>query len=95
MGLGKTLAMLMAIASSKQTAEIHRETFFQDQRRLVPSKGTLVVVTSRRKLSGSSSLQCRILTCKLASEVFEVWRTEIEEYIDHAKQEIKNAWIAH
>lgn len=56
MGLGKTLTMLMAIASSKRAAERHSETYVQDQRQLFPTKGTLVVVTSRRKLSRSSSL---------------------------------------
>lgn len=56
MGLGKTLTMLMVIASSKKAAERYGETYVHDQRRLVPIKGTLVVVTSRRKLNGSSSL---------------------------------------
>lgn len=56
MGLGKTLTMLMAIVLSKKAAERYGETNVQDQRQLVPTKGTLVVVTSRRKLSGSSSL---------------------------------------
>lgn len=54
MGLGKTLTMLMAIASSKKASERYGETYVQDQRKLCPTKGTLVVVTSRLKLSGSS-----------------------------------------
>lgn len=48
--------MLAVVASSKKTAEIHSENYFQDQRKLIPSKGTLVVVTSRRKFRGFSSL---------------------------------------
>lgn len=48
--------MLAVVASSKKTAQIHCENYFQNQRRLNPAKGTLVVVTSRRKSSGFSSL---------------------------------------
>lgn len=55
MGLGKTLTMLAVIASSKKTAEIYGEDYFQDQRRLIPARGTLVVVTSRRRFRGVSS----------------------------------------
>lgn len=56
MGLGKTLTMLTAVASSKKAAERHCEMYIQGQRQLAPTKGTLVVVTSRRKLSGPSCL---------------------------------------
>lgn len=47
--------MLAVIASSKRTAETYNENYFQDQRRLIPARGTLVVVTSRRKFSRVSS----------------------------------------
>lgn len=53
MGLGKTLTMLAAVGSSKKAAEGYYETYIQGPRQLVPSKGTLVVVTSRRMLSES------------------------------------------
>lgn len=56
MGLGKTLTMLAVVASSMKTAEAYNENYFQDQRRLIPARGTLVVVTSRRKSRGFSSL---------------------------------------
>lgn len=59
MGLGKSLAMLAAVASSKKAAEIHCETYVQGQRQLVPTKGTLVVVTSRRKLNRPLCVQYR------------------------------------
>lgn len=84
MGLGKTLSMLTAIALSKEAAGRHCETYFQDQKQLVPAKGTLVVVTSRRKLSGSScpSVHCpKPLTYKLASEILEVWKNEAERCV--------------
>lgn len=51
MGLGKTLTMLTAVASSKRVAEGYCETYIQGPWQLVPAKGTLVVVTSRRMLS--------------------------------------------
>lgn len=76
--------MLTAIASSKEAAGRHCETYFQDQQQLVPVKGTLVVVTSRRKSSGSScpAVYCpKRLTYKLASEVLEVWKNEAERCV--------------
>lgn len=57
MGLGKTLTMLTAVASSKEAAERHREMYVQDEGQLVAARGTLVVVTSRRK-SKSSPICC-------------------------------------
>lgn len=58
MGLGKTLTMLTVIACSKEAAEKHRETRAQDKAQLNAARGTLVVVTSRRKSEHSPSPPC-------------------------------------
>lgn len=72
--------MLTAIASSKEAAERYCDTYIQDQRQLVPTKGTLVVVTSRRRFQVERIFVSLVpeITCTPVTEVLEVWKTEIE-----------------
>jgi hypothetical protein len=76
MGLGKTLTMLGAIVYSKQVAS--EVAYTEGSKCGIPrlTKGTLVVLPSRRRFYFFST----ITACTDASkEVLDVWNAEIEK----------------